>query len=84
MPIVIGPSIEPRALSGINHSNLPVMYCSNPKAWMRSDIFAEWLKDLDNQFRLQNQKILLLFNNATSHFNPKLNSSDEEPDIRDP
>ncbi|CAG8817004.1 20465_t:CDS:2, partial [Gigaspora margarita] len=67
-------------LSGINHSNLPVMYRSNP------NIFAKWLKDLDNQFRLQNWKILLLLDNATSHFNPKLNSSDEEPsnNIRDP
>ncbi|CAG8495762.1 20577_t:CDS:2 [Gigaspora margarita] len=46
-------------------------------------IFAKWLKDLDNQFRLQNQKILLLFDNATSYFNPKLNSSNEEPVIND-
>ncbi|CAG8749290.1 37413_t:CDS:2, partial [Gigaspora margarita] len=72
-----------KTLSGINYSNLPVTYHSNPKAWMRNDIFAEWLKDLDNQFRLQNQKILLLLDNTTSYFNPKLNSSDEEPVIND-
>src|SRR5260363_380747 len=51
---------------------------------MRSVIFTEWLKDLNNQFRLQNQKILLLLDNATSHFNLKLNSSDEEPGNSDP
>ncbi|CAG8822695.1 17167_t:CDS:2, partial [Cetraspora pellucida] len=58
-PIVIGSSIELRALSDINHANLLVTYCSNSKAWMRSDIFAE------------------------CHFNPNLNSSDEEPGHND-
>lgn len=38
---------------------------------MRSDIFIEWLHYLDNWFRMENRKILLLIDNAGSHFNPK-------------
>jgi DDE superfamily endonuclease len=38
---------------------------------MRSDIFIEWLKHLDNYFRTLDRKILLLIDNAGSHFNPK-------------
>ena len=39
---------------------------------MRSDIFIEWLQYLDNWFRIMDQKILLLIDNAGSHFNPKI------------
>ena len=38
---------------------------------MRSDIFIEWLNHLDYYFRTMNQKILLLIDNAGSHFSPK-------------
>jgi hypothetical protein len=38
---------------------------------MKSDIFVEWLHHLDNWFRIMDQKILLLIDNAGSHFNPK-------------
>ena len=38
---------------------------------MRSDIFIEWLKYLDNYFRIKNKKILLLIDNAGSHLNQK-------------
>jgi hypothetical protein len=58
-----------------------VIYRANSKAWMRSDIFIEWLHNLDNYFRVVDRKILLLIDNAGSHFNSKvLNLSDEEND----
>jgi hypothetical protein len=58
-----------------------VIYRANSKAWMRSDIFIEWLHNLDNYFRVVDRKILLLIDNAGSHFNSKvLNLSDEEID----
>ena len=38
---------------------------------MRSDIFIEWLKYLDNYFRIKNKKILLLIDNAGLHLNQK-------------
>ena len=46
-------------------------YRANSKAWMRSDIFIEWLKYLDNYFRIKNKKVLLLIDNAELHFNSK-------------
>ncbi|GES86601.1 tigger transposable element-derived protein 6-like [Rhizophagus clarus] len=39
-------------------------------AWMRSDIFGEWLEYINNKFQTQNRKILLLIDNTSSHFNP--------------
>ena len=52
------------------------MYYANSKVWMRSDIFEEWLKYINNKFRIQNQKILLLMDNTSSHFNPDENEQD--------
>ena len=53
------------------------MYYANPKVWMRSDIFEEWLKYINNRFRIENRKILLLIDNASSHFNPDENEQDD-------
>ena len=39
---------------------------------MRSDIFIEWLHYLDNWFRTMSRKVVLLVDNAGSHFNPKI------------
>ena len=63
--------MNPRCFKNLNRSALPVIYRANSKAWMRSDIFIEWLKHLDYYFRTMNRKILLLIDNAGSHFNSK-------------
>ncbi|CAG8793570.1 3961_t:CDS:1, partial [Racocetra fulgida] len=76
-PIVIGSSIEPHALVRLNYDALPVTYRSNLKAWMRTDIFCEWITTLDNKFRLENRHILLLVDGATSHYNPNDNNSQD-------
>jgi hypothetical protein len=55
-----------------------VTYRANSKAWMRSDIFVEWLNHLDYYFRTMNRKILLLVDNAGSHFNPKRFEKDDD------
>ena len=68
-PWVIGNSKRPRPLSRVNLEHLPVYYRGNPKAWMNSSIFEEVLREIDNRFRAQDKKILLLVNNALSHFN---------------
>lgn len=70
--MVIGKSLNPRCFKNINKSALPVTYRANSKAWMRSDIFIEWLENLDYYFRTMGRKILLLIDNAGSHFNPKI------------
>ena len=47
---------------------------------MRSDIFIEWLKHLDHYFRTKDRKVLLLIDNAGSHFNPKVLDENSDPD----
>ena len=50
---------------------------------MRSEIFSEWLRGLDNQFRRENRKILLLVDNAPSHFYPLSNDPNENDESND-
>ncbi|CAB4401644.1 unnamed protein product [Rhizophagus irregularis] len=71
-PFVIGKSLNSRCFKNFNKSALPVIYHANSKVWMRADIFIKWLHHLDNYFRIIDQKILLLIDNAGSHFNPKV------------
>ncbi|GBC02620.1 hypothetical protein RclHR1_04710008 [Rhizophagus clarus] len=68
--LVIGSSKNPRCLYRVNRNSLPCIYYANSKAWMRSDIFGEWLEYINNKFQIQNRKILLLIDNTSSHFNP--------------
>ena len=78
--MVIGKSLNPRCFKNLNKSALPVIYRANAKAWMRSDIFIEWLNHLDYYFRTMDRKVLLLIDNAGSHFNPKRFSKDDDID----
>ncbi|CAB4440967.1 unnamed protein product [Rhizophagus irregularis] len=80
-PWVIGNSKRPRPLSKVNLDRLPVYYRGNPKAWMNSSVFEEVLREMDSHFRAQNKKILLLIDNAPSHFDPNhLPASEVEQD----
>ncbi|CAB4384522.1 unnamed protein product [Rhizophagus irregularis] len=47
--------------------------CTNGWVYSMDEIryFVEWLHHLDNWFRVMDRKILLLIDNAESHFNPK-------------
>ncbi|CAB4439367.1 unnamed protein product [Rhizophagus irregularis] len=81
-PLIIGKSLNPRCFKNINRSSLPVIYRANSKAWMRSDIFVEWLHYLDNWFRTMDRKILLLVDNAGLHFNSKI-FSENNSDLSD-
>ena len=77
-PWVIGNAKRPRPLSKINLERLPVFYRGNKKAWMNSVVFKEVLYEMDSYFRAKNKKILLLVDNAPSHFN--LNCSPTKQD----
>ena len=44
---------------------------------MRSDIFGEWLEYINSGFRAQNRKVLLLIDNASSHFNSDARVTDD-------
>ena len=63
--LVIGKFAKPRCLKGVN--SLPVQYKSNKKAWMVSEIFTEWIKDLDRKFSREKRKVLLFVDNCTAH-----------------
>ena len=76
-PWVIGKSKRPRPLSKVNLELLPVYYRGNPKAWMNSSVFEEVLREMDSRFRMQNKKILLLVDNAPSHFDPHYSPDSE-------
>ena len=79
---MIGKSQNPRCFTNINKSTLPVTYHANSKAWMRSDIFIEWLNYHDRFFCAMDRKVVLLIDNAGSHFNPKqLEQSNENSTI---
>jgi len=67
-PLVIGTSKNPRSLNKVNRALLPVEYHANKKAWMRSDIFIPWLEALNKKFASGRRQVLLLVDNAPSHF----------------
>lgn len=67
-PLVIGTAFNPRPFKNINRALLPVEYHANKKAWMRSDIFFPWLYSLNRNFSAANRHVLLLIDNAPSHF----------------
>jgi len=66
-PLVIGKAGRPHCFRNVNMNTLPVTYRNNQKAWMRSDIFMEWLNSLNRTMYRKNKKILLLVDNAGPH-----------------
>ncbi|CAG8822445.1 14399_t:CDS:2, partial [Gigaspora margarita] len=80
-PLVINKSFMPLAFchKGItSQSQLPVDYYNNERAWMRQDIFKKFLNNLQAIFQIQDRKILLLVDNATSH---NINNHEDYPNI---
>ncbi|KAF9220287.1 DDE-domain-containing protein [Gyrodon lividus] len=43
-------------------------YHNNKKAWMTSELFEEWVKNLDIRMKRDNQHIVLLIDNFSGHF----------------
>lgn len=66
-PLVIGTAAKPRCFRNINMNTLPITYRYNKKAWMRGDIFGEWLNSLNAEMCRKKRKILLLLDNAGPH-----------------
>ena len=52
--VVIWKSQNPRCFKGMGISSLPVRYCSQPKAWMTSEILDAILTHKLNQNSLHN------------------------------
>ncbi|XP_025407157.1 tigger transposable element-derived protein 6-like, partial [Sipha flava] len=64
-PLIIGKSKNPRCFAGVK--SFPVNYTANKKAWMTSELFAEWLLRIDKQMKIQKLKILLFIDNCPAH-----------------
>jgi len=62
---------------------LLVFYRENKKAWMNSVVFKEVLCEMNSYFRAKNKKILLLVDNAPSHFNPNCLSAEQDEQDED-
>ena len=66
-PLVIGKADKPRAFKGIQVENLPVQWRANSKAWMNTQCFSEWLRNLNLKMKMHKRKILLFMDNVSSH-----------------
>lgn len=58
---VISKSKKPRCFKNIKH--LPCQYTSQKKSWMDSEIFENWVRKLDQKFRVDGRKIVLIIDN---------------------
>ena len=65
-PFIIRKSAKPRCFRGVDVSKL-VKYMSQNSAWMTSELFSFWLKDLNKKMMMEKRKILLLVDNAACH-----------------
>eukprot|EP00731_Ephydatia_muelleri_P003096 Em0001g3096a len=66
-PVVIHKYKKPRCFGRTFNPNSLVMYYSNTNAWMRTDVFTDWSKQVNEQFKQQNRQCLMLLDNASSH-----------------
>lgn len=66
-PLMIAKAEQPRAFGRMTHSELPVDYAWNWKAWMTIPIWTIWLQNLNDEMVRNNRKILLFVDNCTSH-----------------
>lgn len=68
-PLIIGKSSKPQCFKNVNIKNLPIKYCSNPKAWMLTTVFQDWIQEFNNVIiqKYNGQHVLLLLDNCPSH-----------------
>ncbi len=64
-PIVISRSREPRCFW--EKATVPVVYKNNSNSWMTSEIFTEFLQNLNKKTRQNDRKIELTIDNCSAH-----------------
>ena len=62
---IIDKSKSPRCSK--NLKQLPCHYRGKKKSWMDSDLFEEWVRELDRKFEQQNRKFVLIIDNCPAH-----------------
>lgn len=65
--LVVAKSAKPRCFNGVNISSLPVLYRSNKKAWMTSELFNQCLCDWNRKLQTLCRKVLLIIDNCPAH-----------------
>ena len=63
--LIIGKLKFPRCFK--NLKQLPCCYRRQKKSWMDSDLFEEWVRELDRKFEPQNRKVVLIIDNCPAH-----------------
>ncbi|XP_025205099.1 tigger transposable element-derived protein 6-like [Melanaphis sacchari] len=66
-PLIIGKSLKPRCFKSVNVSTLGVNWKANRKAWMNRDLMTDWLMCFNRKMEMENRKIILFLDNASSH-----------------
>ena len=61
----IGKAKNPRCFKGVK--SIPCRYRAQAKSWMSSELFEEWIKELDRSFGVQKRKIALIVDNCPAH-----------------
>ena len=54
---VIGKAKTPRCFKGLK--SIPCRYRAQAKSWMSSELFNEWIKEIDRKFSVQKRKVAL-------------------------
>ena len=63
--LVIGKSKNPRCFKGVKR--VPCRYRAQQKSWMSSELFEEWVRELDRNFDSKKRKMALIIDNCSAH-----------------
>lgn len=66
-PLVIGKANQPRCFKNIKKENLPVSDESNKKAWVTSEIFNIWIREINSTMKNKKRHVQMFLDNASSH-----------------
>ncbi|XP_007529517.1 tigger transposable element-derived protein 4 [Erinaceus europaeus] len=63
--LVIGKNRNPHCFKGIK--SLPVCYEANRRAWMTSEVFEQWMHQLDEKFQAQQRRVVIFVDSFPAH-----------------
>jgi hypothetical protein len=72
---VSGKSQNPRCFKNVK--SLPTEYVTNKKAWMTSEIFTNWLHQINKKMTKKKRSIVMIVDNCPAH--PHASSTSSSP-----
>ncbi|EIW82986.1 DDE-domain-containing protein [Coniophora puteana RWD-64-598 SS2] len=69
-PLVIGKYRQPRAFNKKSAAAHGFLYRHNPKVWMTTVLYQEWIRDWNEELRRKGRHVLLLQDNFSGHAVP--------------